>query len=265
MTNPWLSPDDVTALLEAGTGRGVRVAIIDSGVELTHARLAGLTLRDDVRIVEQNGMLATVANDGVDDFGHGSAVAGIIRDLAPEVELGSFHVLDGTNSTRSRMIIEAVRLALDAGYHVLNCSFGCGDLDQVLDYKTWVDEAYLRGVHVVAACNNENYMRPEWPGHFGTVLTVNMARTNEAFRFWYKSGTLVEFAAMGVNVDVVWRGGRTKNMSGSSFAAPRVTGLLARLLSLRPDITPVQAKALFHRVADPWRSELRGPNVIWTA
>jgi subtilisin family serine protease len=49
-------------------------------------------------------------------------------------------------------------------------------------------------------------------------------------------------------------------VTGSSFAAPRVTGLLACLLSVNPGITPLQAKALFHRLARPWTEEMTAPN-----
>ena len=260
--NTWLTPEDARTLLRTGTGRGVRVAIIDSGVEVSHPKLAGLAVAEDVAIVSDGVKLTTVPNEGIDAYGHATAVAGIIHETAPEAEIGSFHVLDGHNSTRSAIVCEAVRQALEHGYDIINCSFGCGVLDQVLDYKAWVDEAYLRGVHVVAACNNFDFTTPEWPGFFASVITVNMARTPEVERFWYKAGTLVEFAARGVNIDVAWRGGATKTVTGSSFAAPRVAGLLARMLSAAPELTTVQVKALLRAVADPWSQEIVGPNVV---
>ena len=117
---------------------------------------------------------------------------------------------------------------------------------------------------VVAACNNVDFLRPEWPGYFATAITVNMARTAEDSRFWYKPGTLVEFAARGVNVDVAWKGGRTKTVTGSSYAAPRVAGLLACMLSARSELKPLQAKALLHAIADPWTREVTGPNVTYS-
>jgi subtilisin len=216
-------------------------------------------------VVSDGLRLVTTQNSGEDVYGHGTAVAGIIHATAPDAEIGSFRVLDAHNNSRSAIVCEAVRQALDAGYNIINCSFGCGVLDQVLDYKTWVDEAYLKGTHIVAACNNFDFLRPEWPGFFATVITVNMARTPDESRFWYKGGTLVEFAARGVDVEVAWRNGGTKQVTGSSYAAPRVAGLLARLLSGRPDLTPLQAKALLHALAAPWTQEIVGPNVTYAA
>ena len=87
-----------------------------------------------------------------------------------------------------------------------------------------------------------------------------MARTEDDGELFYKPGHLVEFAARGVDVDMAWSGGGRKMVTGSNFAAPRWTGLLAGLLSLNPGITPLQAKALFHRLARPWTEEITAPN-----
>lgn len=238
-----------------GRGRGVRIAVLDSGVELGHPGLCGMPLLDDLAIVEQGMQLRTEPGDGVDLFGHGTAVAGLIHAIAPEAEIGSIRVLGASLSARTAIILEGARQAMARGYHLLNCSFGCGVPEHVLKYKAWVDEAYLRGVHVVAACNNHDAQRPEWPGYFSSVLTVNMARSHQGDEVFYRPGTLVEFAASGVDVEVLWRDGGTKFMTGSSFAAPRVTGMLANLLSVHPGITPLQAKTLFHRFARPWTDQ----------
>ncbi len=87
-----------------------------------------------------------------------------------------------------------------------------------------------------------------------------MARTEDDGELFYKPGHLVEFTARGVDVDMAWSGGGRKMVTGSNFAAPRWTGLLAYLLSLNPGITPLQAKALFHRLARPWTEEITAPN-----
>jgi subtilisin len=147
------------------------------------------------------------------------------------------------------IIREAARLALERGYHILNCSFGCGREDHVLLYKDWIDEAYLRGRHVVAACNNQDFARREWPSHFPTVISVNFANGSSFEEFYYRPGNLVEFAAHGQDVDVAWLGGAQKKVTGSSFAAPHVTGMLARLVSGLPGLSPLQAKALLQNLA----------------
>jgi subtilisin len=257
---PWITPVEAAEAIRRGRGRGVRIAVLDSGIETSHPALGGLELVDDIAIVEDGMKLKVVPGEGRDLFGHGTAVAGIIRRSAPEAEIGSIRVLGEALSARTAIILEGARQAIERGYHILNCSLGCGVPEHVLKYKAWVDEAYLKGVHVVAACNNNDSGRPEWPGFFTSVLTVNMARTDDLQEVYYKPGHLVEFAARGVDVDVLWSGGAMKKVTGSSFAAPRVAGMLACLLSEVPKISPLQAKALFHRLARPWTKEITAPN-----
>lgn len=256
----WITPEEAIAAIRDGRGRGVKIAILDSGVEASHPALGGLHLVDDIAVVEDGMKLKVVPGEGRDLFGHGTAVAGIIRATAPEAEIGSIRVLGESLASRTAIILEGARLAIERGYHILNCSLGCGVPEHVLKYKSWVDEAYLKGIHVVAACNNQDSARPEWPGFFTSVLTVNMARTEQNGELFYKPGHLVEFAARGVDVDVLWSGGGMKKVTGSSFAAPRVAGMLACLLSEVPRLTPLQAKALFHRLARPWTKEITAPN-----
>jgi len=252
----WITPEEAIAAIGRGQGKGIRVAVLDSGIEAHHPALGGLELADDIAIVADRMKLKQVSGDGRDLFGHGTAIASIIRATAPEAEIGSFRVLGEALSSRTAIILEGARLAIEKGYNILNCSLGCGVPEHVLRYKDWVDEAYVKGVHVVAACNNSDFTRPEWPAFFTSVLTVNMARTEKDSDLYYRPGHLVEFAAAGVDVDVAWSGGAIKKVTGSSFAAPRVTGMLACLLSEQPGIPPLQAKALFHRLARPWTQSL---------
>lgn len=234
--------------LNHGTGSNVRIAILDSGIEAGHPALSGLKLEDDLAVVDEGLRLRVVSGEAKDTYGHGTAVAGIIHQLAPEVKLGSFRVLGANLRSRSQIIREAARLALERGYHILNCSFGCAREDHVLLFKDWIDEAYLQNRHIVAACNNLDFNRREWPGHFATVITVNFTQCEPA-AFHYHRGHLVEFAAFGEEVDVAWLGGSQKRVTGSSFAAPRLTGLLARLLSGMPELSPLEAKALLRKLA----------------
>jgi subtilisin family serine protease len=266
MVNTWPTLDDARSLLRNGTGRGVKIAVLDSGIEPNHPLLNGFTLADDLAVIDDGLRLATVSGEGRDVFGHGTAIASIIRRVAPEVEIGSFRVLGEQLRSRTLIIREGVRLALERGYHILNCSFGCGRDDHVLLYKDWIDEAYLRGCHIVAACNNQDFMKREWPGHFPTVITVNFAgaanvlpraggSTNRSDplsdALFYRPGNLVEFIAPGQDIVVAWLAGAIKKVTGSSFAAPYVAGLLARLISGCPSLSPLHTKTLLQKLASP--------------
>lgn len=254
MSDQWMTPAAARAALASGRGRGVRVAVIDSGVEVAHPAFNGMALLDDIAVVQQDDGLVIEDGGGRDLFGHGTAVAWSALQTAPECEIGSFRVLDARNLSKSHAVCRAALLAIERGYHIINCSIGGGIKEQVLMYKDWVDRAYLAGVHVVAACNNLDFRRLEWPGHFSSVVTVNMIAASQGDRLFRNpdAGSLVEFAAQGVGVRVPWKGGVFSESTGSSFAAPRVAGLLARLISVRPDLKPLHAKALLQAIAEPW-------------
>jgi subtilisin family serine protease len=248
----WPTLNEARAFLHQGTGAGVKIALLDSGVETSHPGLRGLSLADDLAISIGDLNPLVQPGRGRDVFGHGTAIAGILHELAPEAQIGSFRVLGENLRSRSLLIREGVRLALEKGYHILNCSFGCSRDDQVLLYKQWIDHAYLCGRHIVAASNNQDFSKCEWPGHFPSVITVSFTLANEPLSLWWRPGTLVEFSARGQDLEVPWLGGTRKKVTGSSFAAPHVSALLARMLSSCPRLRPLHAKALLQKLAQPW-------------
>ncbi len=261
LTASWITPEQAKGWIREGDGEGIKIAILDSGVETAHPRLEGIELVDDIAVVDDGLRIKIERGNGRDLYGHGSAVADVIRRVAPKAQVGSIRVLSERLNSRSAIIREGVRQALDRGYDVFNCSFGCrGEERFVLQYKDWVDEAYLNGRHVVAACNNQNYLTPEWPGHFSSVISVNMVRTEDDY-FFFREGSLVEFAAMGERVEVAWMGGARKVVTGSSYAAPRVAAWLARLLSKSGPLSPLVAKAAMQRVAAPWVKKIKVRNI----
>ena len=248
--NSWITPEDALTALAEGRGRGVKIAVLDSGVDGEHPALGGIELLDNLAVVAEGGVLSV--REGGDVFGHGTAVAGILHALAPEAKIGSFRVLGALKEARSPVIRAGARLALDRGYDILNCSFGCpGKADFVMSFKGWIDEAYTRGAHVVAACNNQDFSIAEWPAHFPSVVGVTRA-SGLPDQLFYQSGDLVEFGALGEEAHAAWLGGTTKSVIGSSFAAPRVAALLARLLSVHPGLPPLLAKSALRAAASPW-------------
>ena len=266
----WITPEAAQAALETGMGRGIKIAVLDSGVELSHPMLRHMRLVDDIAFEVGDKMdLVRTPGWGVDVYGHGTAVAGVIRRSAPEAQIGSFRILDAKLNSRFQIVEEAARLAIDLGYHILSLSFGSrGLMRNIEHYKPWIDLAYRRGVHVVSACNNDNFREPEWPGYFPSVIAVNMAKIDGdelLFRWDVPSGGnfaqhLVEFAARGSDVEVAWKDGKTLRQTGSSYAAPHVAGLLARLLSECPGLKPPVAKALLQEIALPWVPAFKASN-----
>lgn len=250
-TEPWISPAEACGAIASGDGSGVRIAVLDSGIDLTHPGLSSLTLTDDIAIVSQGGRISVKEEGDSDVFGHGTAVAGIIHQIAPGASLGSIRVLGHFKESRAAVIREGLRQAALRGYHIVQCSFGAParPKDAAL-YKGCIDALYLRGIHIVAAGSNTGFQTAEWPAHFPTVLAVGSDPDGREGLFLNPTG-LVEFAARGQEDRALWPGGGTRKLFGSSFAAPRVTALLARLLGRYPGIHPLLAKALLRQVANP--------------
>lgn len=256
--------EGAAAALQNGRGRGIKVAVIDSGIELSHPLHRGLRLLDDIAFFPApKGPPRRTSGRGEDVHGHGTAIAWLVREAAPEAQIGSFRVFDQHLSSRFRLIEAAAMLAIERGYNILNCSFGTlAKIDSMEHFKSWVDHAYRRGVHVVCPCNNFFFREPEWPGSFPSVISVNMADTDEGDLFFRAetSTHMVEFAARGVDLEVPWKNGTVERRTGSSFAAARATGLLARFLSRYPGVKPPVAKSLLQEVASPWHDGLAAPN-----
>jgi subtilisin family serine protease len=256
-----ISSAEANAAIRAATGEGVKIAILDTGVETAHPGLSRMKLVDDIAIIPADNAFQVCPGESQDLYGHGTAIAGIIHRLAPGAQIGSFRVLGYQLGSRTPIVCEGARQALDKGYQILNCSVGCPGVSKYLiGFKTWIDEAYLKGTHIVTACSNENFTFREWPSHFPSVISVNMARTDRDNVLFYRPGNLVEFAARGENVDLLWIGGGKKKSSGSSFAAPVATAILARLLSAYPNLSPLAAKELLKRTSEPWSRSLAAAN-----
>ncbi len=252
----WPGLEEVREAARSGTGEGVRVAVIDSGVEAGHPRLANLRLRDSVGFEEAGGSVRAVEGAGHDTYGHGTAVAGIVHEIAPLAEIGSFRVIDARSASRTHLICAGVNEALARGYHVLNCSFGCRGLAKfILPYKEWADAAWLRGVHVVAACSNFDNSQTEWPSHFASVIGVDLAET-DTDDLYFRHDHLVGYSARGENVEVAWIGGGIQRQTGTSFAAPRVAGIVARILSVFPEMRPPMMHEILSSIAEPWHPGL---------
>lgn len=243
------------------TGRGVRVAVIDSGVEADHPALEGCVSADEglVVTVDDHGQTVDVPGPHDDPYGHGTAVAGIIHALAPEASITSVRVLGTGLGGKAVAFLRGLGWAVENGFHVINLSLGTSRREWALPFYEMCDRAYFRNCMLVTAANN--VARPSFPSLFGSVTSVACNLATDPFRFHYNPDPPTEFLARGIDVEVPWRGGMRIRTTGNSFAAPHIAGIAALVLAKHPELRPFQVKTVLWATAANVR-EARGASQI---
>lgn len=244
MTDALLTADEIAR----ADGRGIRIAVVDSGVERSHPVFSGADI-PAWTIGLAPGQRVVVSPDGAGDVsGHGTAVVSIIREFAPGASVESIRVLGGDLRGSSERVLAALHWAIDQRFDVVNCSFGTSDAAYLDGYKRVVDRAFCENVLLVSACNNVDARRLELPGWFPTVITANHGAL-AGLAFERRAGEMVEFVARGRELRLPWRRGAYQVVTGSSFAAPHLAALAARIRQLRPAWNACEMKAALYRLA----------------
>ena len=231
------------------TGAGVRVAIVDSGIEADHPALEGCVDVDDgvaIDVTPEGEVVETPGPHG-DLFGHGTACAGIIHSLAPDARITSIRVLGAGLTGRSETFVHGLATAVRRRFDVINLSLGTRRRDWALPYYELCDEAYFRGCFVVTAANN--LLRPTFPSLFSSVTSVASNLSSDPWRFHYNPEPPTEFLARGIDVEVAWKDGATIRSTGNSYAAPHIAGLAALIRSKHRAMTPSQLKVVLAATA----------------
>lgn len=233
----------------ATDGSGVRVAIIDSGVEASHPAIGGRLLRSVV--VETSGHEALVVEDrtAVDVVGHGTACAGIVHAIAPGAELVSVRVLGPNNKAKGAAFATALDWVIEQGIGIANLSLSSRSDALFGVFHELADRAYFANTVLVCAANN--VPGPSYPSLFAAVISVAAHDVADPAAWFYNPQPPVEFGAYGVDVDVAWRGGGRIRATGNSFAAPHLAGYAALIRARHPAASPFEVKAILAATATP--------------
>ena len=228
------------------TGEGVRVCILDSGVELKHPLVGELAGAYTVDIGDEGEVIVTDDEEG-DLCGHGTACAGIVRALAPACELYSVRVLGAGFKGSGPVLLGGLRWAVEQGYDVINMSLSTTKREFAGVLHELADNAYFSRTLLVSSAHNmpvESY-----PWRFSSVISVGSHEDTEAMTFFYNPTPPVEFFARGVDVEVAWLGGGSMRCTGNSFATPHIAGICALILGKHPELTPFQLKSVLYLTA----------------
>jgi subtilisin family serine protease len=232
---------------DGGTGRGVTVAVIDSGLEAEHPALGGRVV-ERVAVELVDGEPNVVADTDGDLYGHATACGGIILGLAPEVELVSVRVLGADLKGKGAAFLAGLEWAIERGVQVANLSLSSKSEALFPAFHEVVDEAYFRGVILVSAANN--VAGASYPSLFSSVFSVAAHDVPDPWHWYYNPRPPVEFGAWGVDVPIAWKDRGSTVATGNSFAAPHIAGLVARLCGKHPGLSPFEVKAVLAATAD---------------
>jgi subtilisin len=220
--------------------------VLDSGVDGKHPFFAG-RVRAQFGVVADRSGVRCVPAQLVDSIGHGTACAGVILQMAPEAELYSVQVIGSEARGTAEQLIGALSFALDQGYDVINMSLGTTDERITRRLGALVDRAFYDGQIIVAAANNTGQVA--FPAHFSAVLAVGMEGFEDPESLRYDMGCATELAARGIYVEAPAMGGGTQLYTGTSFACPHVSGMVARLRSVYPNLTAFEARSALRLLA----------------
>ncbi|MCR4429444.1 MAG: S8 family peptidase [Tepidanaerobacteraceae bacterium] len=221
-------------------GEGVRVGIIDTGVDINHP-----DLKDNVK--EVGGVLD--CKNIIDDNGHGSHVAGTIAALdndigvvgvAPRVDLYPVKAFDKSGRGNISNVIDALGWCIEKKVQVVNMSFGFTKNSMALERA--IKEAYRQNIVLVAAAGNsggdDSVM---YPAKYPEVIAVAASNSANKAAWFSSGGPEVDVIAPGASIPSTYKDGGYKSMSGTSMASPHVTAACALILA-KSSMSPAKVK-----------------------
>lgn len=204
-------------------GKGVKIGIIDTGVDTAHK---DLNVAGGKSFIEGRTSYR-------DNNGHGTHVAGIIGALdnkigmigvAPKSELYALKALDNDGTGYVSDVIEAINWCIDKKMDIINLSMGINE--DIFYLEDAVNRAAAAGIVVVAAAGNEGKNKINYPAHYPSVIGTGALKTNTSLASFSNRGSGITVTAPGYKIYSTLPGG-FGTYSGTSMAAPFVAGTLA--------------------------------------
>lgn len=243
---------DTKAILQSltyATGAGVRVAVLDSGV---NPAFPGLTQRlgnvyDCAEMMGEITITSLPDNQNTDRSGHGSLVESCIISVAPNCRVDHFRIVGPTRSTSGSLLCYVLDHVVNAGYNIVNLSLGIRNEEYVPWLVGIIKRAYESNTCIVSA--NSNIGSTLYPAWFTYAITCDAISAPHPLHIIHKPQNIIEFSGFGVNVPILTDNGNSHNVSGSSYATAHITGLTARIVEILGHSTPLDIKFLLREYA----------------
>jgi thermitase len=245
-----MSKIEAAAAWQKTTGEGVKVAVVDTGIDYNHPDFGN-------RVIDKGRDFASNHADAMDDHYHGTHCAGTIGaglgnggvvGVAPNVSLIAVKVLSASGSGSYDGVANGIIYAADAGAQVLSMSLGGPQSSKVIDDA--VKYALGKGVLVVAAMGNENSESPSYPAACAGVMPVGATTVSDTRSSFSNFGKHISVGAPGSDILSTVPHGGYKLLSGTSMATPHTSGLAALVKAAHPEFSAAQIRAKIEQTAD---------------
>jgi subtilisin len=219
------------------TGAGVKIAVLDTGIDYNHEDLDN-NYKGGIGFVQDVNGVVNPSNYDDSTYSHGTHVGGIIAaenngigvvGVAPNAEIYAIKVLDGAGFGISSWIISGIEWAVENDMDIVTMSIEGSGYSQSLQEAC--DSAYNSGLLLVAAGGNSYGGGVRYPAAFDSVIAVTATDADDQQASFSSIGPEIELAAPGVGINSTIKGGDYGYLSGTSTAAPHVTGVAALILS----------------------------------
>lgn len=243
---------------QTATGVGVTVAVLDTGIDSTHPDLTasvsagGWDFVDNDADAADERSLLDEDGDGLFDegAGHGTHVAGLVLAVAPDVTLLPVRVLNSEGVGTSVGLAFGIRWAMNSGADIINLSLGMYADSRVV--KDAIDEALDAGVIVVNSAGNQGVNdRDHFPARMSDVISVAASDSLDSRASFSNFGSHVNITAPGVDLLSTFLDGGYAIWSGTSMAAPLVSGSAALRLEVNPSMTLSSLEEAIEDTATP--------------
>jgi subtilisin family serine protease len=215
---------------DTNCGQGVKVAVLDTGINLRHPDLVD-NIYGGFNAIEHDNKLPQ------DTYGHGTHVAGIIAAVnndigvigaAPKANLYAVKVMD-INRGYVSDLIDGLQWCIDNNMDVINMSLGL--TEDVPELHEAIKAAYEKGIVIVAAAGNYGSNGLSYPAPYPEVIAVAAADNMDQIPYWSSQGEQVALTAPGQDIYSTFYGVTYKDLMGTSMACPHVTGAAALVLA----------------------------------